>query len=192
MQRSQDSSRRKQIRHAALLALLLSSSSCFAQADAFEQFMNNLGRLFSLPALSPEALHDTAGLTFSLAERLERFLPRYSRTVTYSLVQAFPGIGESGSRLVVQSEGMPVQKESQTLHLFIPSRVWPTCVAESDLLAKFGAPVGRVTPRPSPHARAPTGAPRLFVSYLTPHGLNITFVYVNECASGVNITSATE
>ena len=175
-----------------LLSMCLVPTHCFAEVDAFEHFMANLARLFDVPALSPEALENTTGLRFALAERSEKFLPRYSRTVTYSLVQSFPGIEESGSRLVLNLEGMPVEREWQTLELWIPSRVWPTCVAESDLRAKFGPPAERSLPTPSPHARATAGIPRLFLSYMTRHSLKVTFVYVNECASSVNITSTSQ
>jgi hypothetical protein len=122
--------------------------------------MSNLGRLFDVPALSPEALETAAGLKFALAQRSEIFLPRYSRTVTYALVQSYPGIGESGSRLVLQSQGLPTEKESQTLYLAIAARP----------------------------ARTSHG-PRLFLSYRTRHGFRIAFSYVNECASYINVAS---
>src|SRR6266480_3135924 len=108
--------------NAAIVVISLISGECLAQADAFDQFMQNIGRLFEVPALSPEALETTAGLRFTLEERSERFLPSYTRTNTYSLVQSFPGISQSGSRLVLRSQGMPAEKDSRTLRLSIAGR----------------------------------------------------------------------
>jgi hypothetical protein len=168
----------------------LMPADCLAQADAFDQFMQNIGRLFDVPALTPEALEMSAGLQFTLEERSERFMPTHTRSSSYLLVQSFPGISNNGSRLVLQSLGTPVDKEWQTLRLSIAGPAWPTCVAEPDLHKRFGPPVERLVPTRSAHARGFSGMPRALVSYRTRYGAKLTFEYINECANSINISSS--
>jgi hypothetical protein len=122
-----------------------------AQEYSFDDFINNLGKLFDLPTLTPEALEKTAPIKVELQQKCET------------------------------SQNETTDAEGRSLQLATLYPYYPPCVAESDLVAKFGRPAERrqsslrhFAPgqKPPPGLR-PTSDQ---VSYNTPPGITITFV----------------